>query len=882
MTASGWSPTFDVVRRYPLLLSAGILLLGGQLGLLLSKSYAVESLASISLLVGVASTLLALTLWLCCRTSQFSSDSTTRAFQAFFLASSLIAVGCFCGVASLHSGTDDLSKFATRKNEPIALRAVVESAAVWQPNPNHRASDPTSRPWKTTWHIRCEQVLSEGDWKNIDSQTTLAVEGKVTAFLPGDLLEVYGAYRTIYPPTNPGAFDLAAHQARQGRYVMISADSLEQVTRLESRWGNPARRLRGWAIREIDSLLHEHIGDGRAPLAAALVFGQRQQVDWQEQQELMATGTLHMLAISGMHVEIVAAGILFLCWVIGFNDRTRLVVLAIVCLTYAGLAAGKPPVMRATILVIAFEIARLRGRQARLTNLLSLAAIILFLLNASNIENVGGHLSFLAVAAIGIFVLDFGVEKAQEKELPPLKKLLRGQAGALSRIFDLASQWMWGMIRLSFWVWLITCPLVWFHFHVVAPIAIPLNVLVSIPLGFSLLTGLVTGLWGWVPGLGAVAGGACTKSLNAIVWLVGIGESIQGGHLWLPSPPVWWVVTFYGLVLMWLVLFRERKRFLLGVSLLCLLMLGITQIGISPRGFMKEAAQLVSIERGNSLENLVANFLDVGHGTCVIVELPDGQVWVYDAGHLGASDRSHQEIADALWSMNASRIDRLILSHADADHYNAVRGLLERFQVGSVATTERFVACRDAEVTALLTDLEGRGISVETWATGDSGTVADVEWQVLHPHNDMRFESDNASSLCLLFEFANRRVLLPGDLDGTGMFSLLELPDRPCHALMAPHHGSLTRDPIPLLEWCRPELVVVSGNHRAARDAVVEKYSPQSDLLGITFRDGAIRYQVDSDSTTKTFHWQGDSWESLGADSEVVRTAQNKAEQVSN
>ena len=99
-----------------------------------------------------------------------------------------------------------------------------------------------------------------------------------------------------------------------------------------------------------------------------------------------------------------------------------------------------------------------------------------------------------------------------------------------------------------------------------------------------------------------------------------------------------------------------------------------------------------------------------------------------------------------------------------------------------------------------------------------------------------------------------------------GMYRLLELPERPCHALMAPHHGSLTKDPTDMLQWCRPELVVISGNHRAVRPAVVERYAPQTETLGITFRDGAIRWAVHGDGETMALRWNADQWEPLSAD----------------
>jgi competence protein ComEC len=417
------------------------------------------------------------------------------------------------------------------------------------------------------------------------------------------------------------------------------------------------------------------------------------------------------------------------------------------------------------------------------------------------------------------------------------------------------------MLRLSFWVWLVSSPLVWYHFHIVAPIAIPLNLAISIPLGLALLSGLVTGVFGWLPWLGAISGGVCGQSLELISWLVAFGKQVAGGHIWLPAPPLWWIVLFYAGIGVWLIVFKFRARGWLASGLVLWLILGIASFAIGPRGFAGD--WFPGSRRIQCEPYLAATFLDVGHGTSVVIELPDGRVWLYDAGHLGAAANSHRSIAAALWEMRVARVDRLILSHADSDHYNAVRGLLERFRIGRITSTRNFWRSEDVAVQRLVDELRNRRIHCETWASGDTDVAAGATWQVLHPTADFRGESDNANSLCLLLSFGGKRILLPGDLDGSGLLDLMKLPARPCHVLMAPHHGSLTRDPTELLRWCQPELVVISGNHRAVRPAVIERFQPWTQRLAVTFRDGAVRYRVFANHDSQSHHWSVRNWSAM-------------------
>lgn len=841
------------LRRYPLLWAAILLIVGGKCGELAAASPIADQL-----LVG------AMVLTIVLAGVAYFLDAVKFSVTLIAVAS-LVFAGYWHGWNSVPFGSDALSEVATRKSEPIVLRGVIATAPVWRPNPNFRKNDPDSEAWKTQWEIEVTSVRSGFAWEPVQFLSTLGVEGRVGSLLPGDEIEVFGAIRRINPPTNPGAFDFRRHSMREGKYTQLSAESEKQIEKIGEKTTHRFRRWRAYAVRYVDEAFRKWVTQGQAPLAAALVFGQREQVDWQDQQELMATGTLHMLAISGMHVEIVAWGVIALCVLSQVGDKMRLLILVLVCCLYAILADGKPPVIRAVVLVGAIELARCFGRRSRLSNLLSLAAIVLFLMRYSHLENVGVHLSFLAVATIGIFVLDLSDSLRRKQEQASelaLQKVVRESFGPLARWADLAWSWFLNMLRLSFWVWLITCPLIWTNFHVVAPVAVLLNIVIAVPLAVSLLAGIGTAVLSWLPPAASILGAVTGAGLSLIQACIGVGKTLPGSHLWLPAPPLWWTYAFYGLAVGWLLVFGSKYRDKLGWSLTLWLIFGLGWFAAGPKGWLNDShaislgqTALPDVEN----QSLNVTFLDVGHGTSVIVELPDGRVWLYDAGHLGASDRSHQAIADALWEIGTARIDTLLISHADADHYNATEGLVERFAVNRVISTAAFWDSQDRNVQELVETLALHGIEMGEWAAGDHGTEAGVVWSVLHPAADHRAESDNAASLCILLEYEGKRVLLPGDLEGSGLYGLTQLPSRPCHVLMAPHHGSLTLDPSELLQWCQPECIVVSGNHKANREPVIRKYSRPDCWLGITFRDGAIQYRVDAGGAS-IWNW-GDGWQ---------------------
>jgi competence protein ComEC len=348
---------------------------------------------------------------------------------------------------------------------------------------------------------------------------------------------------------------------------------------------------------------------------------------------------------------------------------------------------------------------------------------------------------------------------------------------------------------------------------------------------------------------------------GSCLWLISqcvqFSCDLPAGHLWLPSPPIWWSAIFYGILGSWLILFKVKRLAILSAILVGWLVLGLSLFAFGPRGYLGWPLGL-SEESGE----LRCTFLDVGHGTCVVLELPDGRVWLYDAGHMGASERSHEQIAQALWHLDAARIDTLVLSHADADHYNAVAGLIPRFAISRIVTNSQFWQNRSTDLAALSNALDWQEIDRTTWHASLSERIAGVTVDVLHPTLDYKGESDNASSLCLQVEYGGTRVLLPGDLEGSGLLTVSDLEPRQCKLLMAPHHGSLSHDPSSLVTWCQPQHVVISGNHRTMRPAVLERYA-LARTVNTTFLSGAIQARLDHQGQVSLFHWSKNRWEAM-------------------
>lgn len=462
---------------------------------------------------------------------------------------------------------------------------------------------------------------------------------------------------------------------------------------------------------------------------------------------------------------------------------------------YMLLVSPETPVVRATLLVWIACLAAAIGRRPQAMTSLAAAAILVLAWHPPEVFRVGTQLSFLSTAVlVGVTrafgrwrVIDDPIERLIETHRPPWERRLR-RLGL--QVFEL--------VVVGAAIWALTAPLVAARFHVLSPIGLLLNPLIAplVPLamafgGLCLLAAPVSSL------LAGLFGSLCDLVLGAIEAIVDAAATVPGGYAWIPGPPLWWAVGWYaGSGLMLLCLPREALRrpttWILAAAAWC----GLGWIGVAVTGSGPQ-----------SLEVVVAA---MGHGCGIVVRSPAGRVIVYDAGRLGAPGAACRGMAAVLWSRSVTRIDTLVLSHADTDHFNAVPDLLERFAVGEVRVSGAFLRSDSLAVRELLREIHERRIPIRPLAVGDE-IPADPLCRIRVLHQDERGADDNQTSIVLSVEAAGRRLLLTGDIEGNGLARFVAADPEDCDVLVAPHHGSITSLPADIARETRPAWIIVSG-----------------------------------------------------------------------
>lgn len=590
----------------------------------------------------------------------------------------------------------------------------------------------------------------------------------------------------LRPPAgfaNPGAFDYGAWLWREGIGATGYVRDAPAPERLVA--GRPG--LRELALGFLD----RHVADplGRRWLAA-LTLGASQRLEDADWDLLNATGTTHIMVISGLHVGLIATLMLWLA-----RGTTRLVMpgrwrMAVwpwwcagaAAIGYACLAGLQPPAMRAMIMtLIGLWVASGRHAPGPWQGWW-LAFALVVLVDPLALWRPGLWLSFVAV---GLLILAW-----QGRDRP------RGPRG-----------WLRALLRTQVLLAPLMAAAVLIAFDRLAPAA-PLVNLIAVPLVGSLLVPL--GLAGWMLAWWPPLATLCWQGFSAVAHLVhaGLEDIMQRVPLW--HPPSWelWPVALALAVLTALWALPGVAKAPRGIGSLALLLMVPT---LSP----------VVIAPGM----LRVRVHDVGQGQLLELRTAHHRL-LYDTG---PRFRSGFMPLTTLWPAG-QRFDAVIVSHSDRDHAGGIPALEQEHRVATWYAPG---------VTPL-------GIAVQPCRAGRHWRWDGVDFRFLWPRGDPSGFDDNDRSCVLLVETAGQRLLVSGDASATVEAHLIDTLPGPASMLVAGHHGSLSSSSPAWVTATQPHHVVFSAGrdnpHHHPRDAVVRRYRQAGSCLWNTALDGALTF----------------------------------------
>ena len=591
--------------------------------------------------------------------------------------------------------------------------------------------------------------------------------------------------RRPHAPLNPGADDGERHLFEQGIRATGNLSGGGHRRLAEASALNPGR----WRERLRDRL-RSVLGDrAMGPVVVALVLGDDEAVPSQVWDVFRRTGTAHLVAISGSHMTLVAAG-LFLVIGRAWRWSARLCLWmparpvaglgALVAIVgYSLLAGMSVPVQRALVMLLVLSLALLLRRRlaASTAFCLSLLAVVSF--DPRAVLSAGFWLSFGAVALL----------------------LWLGSARQRRSGWREAARAQWGIsVGLT--------PLLLLVFQQ-APMAGPLANMLALPwfgfvvLPLSLLGTLLLPLW---PQAGS---GLVNLSAGCLELIYPVLDAMA--H--------WTMAVWYGHVA-----FLPVMAATLATAWL------LAPIRLPARGLAPLLAipLLATCWRPASGPALRLTVLDVGQGLAAVVATRQ-HVLVFDAGYgePGGYSAGARMVAPYLRAAGWPRIDTLVVSHGDGDHAGGVEGLRASIPVGQI-----------------LSSVPERYESGERCQRGARWTWDGVTFEVLHP-SGTRWRGNDGSCV-LRVRLGESVILLTGDIEAPAERQLLanEGEALASTVIVAPHHGSAGSSLPDFVAAVHPRWVVFPVGYRNRfgfpREPVLRRYARQGGEALRTDRDGAL------------------------------------------
>ena len=699
--------------------------------------------------------------------------------------------GAFCYQLSLPPDDESSLQFYNDRGT-VELKGVV-------------ADDPEVRDKATQLHLSAAEIKLGKEWREV-SGTALLFVPRYSAYRYGDALRVTGELET---PPQLDDFDYKDYLAHQEIYATMLYPAIEIIE--TGKGSTPLEWV--YSVRNrLSQTLAKILPEPQASLAQGIILGIRGNIPSLLRDSFSRTGTAHLLAISGLHLAIVAGILLSIgIWLFGRRHNYYIWLPLVTIWLYALITGMHAPVIRGAIMVSLFLTAELLGRQRSAITALALAAAVMVGVSPQILWDASFQMSFLAIAGL-IFI--FPSLQAVGRKAVSATLGEDGPAASIASIITDSFSVTLGAIMA---VW----PVIAYYFGIISFVG-PLANFFALPA----LPGIIIA--------GALAGGLGFIALpvaQAIGWLAWLFLSylllVVNGFAAIPVSSVEvgsvdatliWVYYPVLAIALWLNSNRRKLGDLMprvtgglksGMNKAFTPGSRLSRKWVIPP--LLVIAGLVSFTAATLPDdNLRISFLDVGQGGAILIQTPAHQDILIDGGPspqaigLGLSQKM------PFWDRT---IDLVVLTHPHSDHITGLIEVLHRYRVKQVIYPD--LDCDSPMYDEWLSVIKEKDIKCTVAQAGQRIDLGGgVVIRVLNPRIPLLIntESDiDNNGVVLELSMGNISFLLTADIWQEAEFELINhRAIRQSTVLKVAHHGSDTSTTVEFLAVVNPRLAVIS------------------------------------------------------------------------
>lgn len=580
-------------------------------------------------------------------------------------------------------------------------------------------------------------------------------------------------------------------------------------------------QTRDWIGKMFDS----HVGGEEAKLLKGLVIGERSEMAPEVKTAFINAGLMHILAVSGFNVGLVALILWTVFSLFRVPEKFTAGLTCLGLLWFMFLTGAQPPVMRAVLMAIVIIGAKILGRKPDLYNVLALSAIIMLLMDAKELFDVGFQLSFAAVFSLAYFY----------PKISSLREKLPSQFNE-----HMMTKYISASVAVSLAATIGTLPLTAYYFNKISLIGLVLN-LFAVPFsGIILALGFTFALFSaistWMASVYSASAFLTSKILlDVTTWGGNLPYAFMEAHIGIPL-----IFALYGLLFSSFEFHRKHVR---KWTFFTTLIFGNILLFIA----------IFS----NQSKPVRVTVLDVGQGDAIFIEFPDGNNLLVDAGpRTFTYDAGARIVSPFFQRSGISYLTKILMSHPHSDHNGGIPFLLRRYLVEEFIDAGSHSGAKiSVEIQHLIDSL--KILSSKLNAGKMIEGYKNCKLYVLHPFeylmNDDRTSSLNLNNQSIVVKllYGKTSLLLTGDAEDESEMHMVRFYNDFLSAdvVKVGHHGSITSTTPKFLNVVKPSIAIISvgrnNKFRHPSPDVLERLRQLNCDIYRTDENGAIVLESD-------------------------------------
>ena len=642
---------------------------------------------------------------------------------------------------------------------------------------------------------------------------------------PGDSICYEASWYPVTSPSVPGAFDT------QGWLKSQNLAAYGKFKHWESHPGDWAFEWNFFKFRQfLQARFAKFLDPAETGLLMGLLAGDRSGIPEVLRSDFQRSGLVHVLAISGFHVVLLAGMLMVFLKATGLPHKIVIIIATALLAVYVPVTGGSPAVRRAVMMFAIPQIGTLFGKPANTLNSLGVALLLIILPEPNVIWNPGFQLSFAATAGIII-----GTPHNPTKFLPESFKQ--------NKLWQKIQAFAIDPTYVTLCATLATAPFLIHHFKTLSPFAWFGNIII-VP---AISLGMQAGLFAQLSPIDFISGTFCAAArfflrLASLLTRI-LSDSAAASMTIGPFSPA--VLLALGFLILLLPICR-KNYIARKYAFFCVLAASAIFAYNSYHEILHPSWTLTTI--------------DVGQGDSHLVKAPSGRHFLVDAGDNSRQDSGKDIIVPFLHHIGVRELDALIITHPDKDHFGGALSLIKMFPVKEIWASKCSQKERKPDWQQIIREANKRNIPIRNVHRGILWKENFFEIRTIHPVEDICTEA-NEGSITLRLKGLGHSAVLTGDLTTAGEKTIMKTDIYlKSDVLKLGHHGSKTSSSLPFLTAVAPTYAIIPKKKKNRFRHPHKQVTDRLDSLHIpyinTAKKGTITFTFVPDSVSYTTMWE--------------------------